>query len=575
MPDAPSPPARDEGLDAARGALLLVMVLVHVVSAHASGEAVTAMRDGFAVILISAGFVTLSGWVAAMKDGPATRTDASRAIASAVQLLLVMGAAAVAFSLLRHALAGLAGGAASCRADAGWTPPDRLDDLGILLPIALVQLQSPLARAGAPGRGLLLALAALWSALPVLTAAVPDQGAAGAIVGVLARRTLTPFYTVSSFVAFGLAGAFLARTRVRDWAARTSPRGGAASLAAALGLAFPPVAAAVELAAYRPAQALGAVASAGYWVLGSVLFLRGVAGLSRRGGGLARGLALLGRRSLLVFVLHGLLLEVDAFARNVSSSGKGLGLALLLAGANAALLLAAARAVERFPGLRRLAAALLLERAAPAPGTRPRAFGRSGAAALAIVALAHGAAGGRGQGPLVVDRFEDAACPSWWTFGSLRLERLRDPADPERGAFLSARGRTAPFASGTGLYLDRDLDGRRTLSLDVRGEGPGSGRLRIELCEDDDGNWDCEKDGDHVPVRDDRFVHEIEVDWSGWRTLEVPPEALRDDNPGGNGVFDPQRDLTSGGLLEIQLLFAPAEASDRVRIDVDEVRWNP
>jgi len=185
----------------------------------------------------------------------------------------------------------------------------------------------------------------------------------------------------------------------------------------------------------------------------------------------------------------------------------------------------------------------------------------------------------RPEKELLIDDFDGPReCPVWWSFGNLQYSRAAAGTTPSnRGQVLAVRG-SAPgaFASGRGTFVDRDIGPRRTLKLDVRGYGPHSGRIKIELSEDDNGNWEIEKDPRlFTPLYDDRFIYELTVDWSGWRELSLPISQFHDDNPnGGNNQFDPARDLTSGGLLEMQLLFGPGtpDQSD-IRIDLDNIRW--
>jgi hypothetical protein len=199
-----------------------------------------------------------------------------------------------------------------------------------------------------------------------------------------------------------------------------------------------------------------------------------------------------------------------------------------------------------------------------------------GVLALAgILAVYTSSALARPGAAMVIDDFEVEGCPHWWTFGFVPQERVQG----DDGHHLEVRG-AAPgsYGHGRGVFLDRDIGARRTLALRVRGDGPGSGRIKIELFEDDNGNWEIEKHPPlYIPEFDDRWVHEISVDWRGWRQLTLPLDSFRDDNPGrGNDRFDPERDLTSGGLLELQLLFSPSGAlHDDVRFAIDDIRFLP
>ncbi len=564
------------GVDVARGLLLCAMLAVHVVSAHGAAEHVNALHGWVGVFLISSGFVGLSGYVIGARARRCTPAELGRGIDRGVQLVLVMFAYGVLVSLLRHGLM-LAGTEASvCAARHGWTPPLRFDDLGILLPIAIVQVLGPLAGARAKLAILGLAAAAVGVMLvPALTAGLDG----GVVLGVLARRTLTPFYTVTTFVAIGLVGVALGRARPRWLTADVTPAVAVLAFAAAAGLAIPPVSRSILDPTYRAlGLAGGDLAALAYWSVVLIAFLRAFTSLAGAPAGApGHGLALLGRNSLLVFVLHDFLLVADAAARDRLGAGKGALVCAVLIAVNLALLLGAARGTERWRGARAAADALLLGRSRPGSLLGGGAFSVLGGIVLAgVLAVYTSAALARSGEALAIDDFESERCPRWWTFGFLPDQRVPAGGGGQGDHVLLVRG-AAPgtYAHGRGLYLDRDLGSRRTLALLVRGDGPGSGRIKIELSEDDNGNWEIEKQPLlYVPLHDDRFVHELSVDWRGWREVTIPLSAFRDDNPGGNGVLDPARDLTSGGLLELQLLFAPSGAyHDEVRLALDHLRF--
>ena len=569
---------RKTGLDVARGVLLVAMVAVHLLSAHGTAPQVGVLHGWVGVFLISSGFVGLSGYVVGMRGPGALPRRMFRGLDRGLQLLLVMFAYGALLSLMRHGLLLLGDGAQSCAARFGWLPPLRFDDLGILLPIALVQIFGPVA--SARGRWVLPvlgALALLWMLLPELTAAGDNV-----IVDVLARRTLTPFYTVSTFVAIGLVGVLLARARLRfldDDAG--APAVSVASLGIAIALSLPPCSRAILDPIYRAAGPIaGTSMTLVYWSGVLLLFLRGFTTPWGVGPQSLRALfALIGRNSLLVFVLHDFLLVLDAFARDLLGLDKGLAVVLVLLASNVAVLGAAARLVERSRLARTWLDGLLLGRSRPGSLLGGGAFSLSGGVALAIIlALYTSSALARPDAALVIDDFEHATCPQWWTFGFAPQQRL-DAGASQGQHHLQIRG-AAPgtYAHGRGVFLDRDIGSRRTLELLVRGEGPGSGRIKIELCEDDNGNWEIEKDPPlYIPKHDDRFIHELSVDWRGWRTVRLPLASFRDDNPQrGNDTLDPQRDLTSGGMLELQLLFSPTGTfEDEVRIAIDHIRFTP
>ncbi|HZA51917.1 MAG TPA: acyltransferase [Myxococcaceae bacterium] len=574
---------RNEGLDVLRGTLLVAMLAVHVVSAHAPTAHAAAMQTWFGVFLISSGFVALSGFVAGARRGSATRADALESVESAVRLLLVMVAYSVIASLVRHAFALASGGPSACAAvSQGWVPPRTFESLGILLPIALVQLAAPAARlprAAGPLAAVSIALA--FALLTGLADWVGDGGILGVIWDVFVRRELTPYYTVTMFVAVGVLAAALGRSGLlrgpRGWPARLS------LVAAAVGLATPALSSAVlDLVFSTVGAVAGALAMLVYWsLITSALLAAFSQPFTGVGGAARRLLSLLGRHSLLVFVLHVFLLEVDMLARAGGGFGKTPVTTAALFAVNLALLVAGAAAAERWPRTRAAAHALLLDRRSSLLGARSGAFGIWGALALvAVLGVYSGSALARPSNLTLDDAEGPEGCPAWWTFGETQVRRSAAD-DPERhGArVLEVRGRApGAFAHGMGLYLEHDAAGYRALEMDVRGYGPASGRIKIELGEDDDGNWEIQKDRRTFRLlHDDLYVFELIVDWEGWRRVTIPLRRFVDANPGvGNDLFDPARDLTSGGLLELQLLFAPTSAGeDAIRIDFDHLRFTP
>ncbi|HSK02021.1 MAG TPA: hypothetical protein VK932_12305, partial [Kofleriaceae bacterium] len=219
------------GLDVARGLLLCAMLAVHVVSAHGAADHVNALHGWVGVFLISSGFVGLSGYVIGVRARRLAPAELGRGLDRGVQLVLVMFAYGVLISLLRHGLMLVGTEASACGARHGWTPPLRFDDLGILLPIAIVQILGPLAGARPKVAALgLTAAAAGVMLVPALTAGIDG----GLPLAVLTRRALTPFYTVTTFVAIGLVGVALGRARPRWLVADATPAAAGVAFAAAV-----------------------------------------------------------------------------------------------------------------------------------------------------------------------------------------------------------------------------------------------------------------------------------------------------------------------------------------------------
>ncbi|MFC1571297.1 hypothetical protein ACFL31_01945 [Candidatus Margulisiibacteriota bacterium] len=179
-------------------------------------------------------------------------------------------------------------------------------------------------------------------------------------------------------------------------------------------------------------------------------------------------------------------------------------------------------------------------------------------------------------GTLVIDNFEDgnfSARPEWWVFGQIEPEVINDA--------LSVSGQTQAewYVGGLGCYIaqdNQDLSQYEDLQLDIYGYGPKSGTLKVELFDDDNGNWKVEQDEakDYAPVYDDRFVAEINVDWQGWQQVVIPLEDFVDSNPKvGDGIWNPDQASSSGGLLQVQFICLASEKVGSVHYIIDDIKF--
>ncbi|MCX5751135.1 MAG: CIA30 family protein, partial [Candidatus Saganbacteria bacterium] len=138
---------------------------------------------------------------------------------------------------------------------------------------------------------------------------------------------------------------------------------------------------------------------------------------------------------------------------------------------------------------------------------------------------------------------------------------------------LSVKGATTRwYVGGMGTMVGVDASKYNTIEMDVYGTGDGSGRIKVELYDDDNGNKDIEVDSAWVPKFDDLWNYEINVNWTGWKHITIPFGALVLTNPGrGNGKAD--FDLTggSGGLVKIQLIFVANAEKGEINYSVDNI----
>ena len=190
----------------------------------------------------------------------------------------------------------------------------------------------------------------------------------------------------------------------------------------------------------------------------------------------------------------------------------------------------------------------------------------------------------------VIGDFESGslrAPKEWWTFdiqtadvvSNLALTSGDGKIAAEVGKYSMQLKGTASnwYAGGCGTYFakeNQNLAKYNYLQLDMFGNGPGSGTLKIELYDDDNHNWQVEQDPakGYAPIYDDKFVYDINVDWVGWKRISIPPADFVDDNPGvGDDVWNPEQAGGSGGLLQMQFICIAAKSEGSVNYNIDNV----
>lgn len=187
----------------------------------------------------------------------------------------------------------------------------------------------------------------------------------------------------------------------------------------------------------------------------------------------------------------------------------------------------------------------------------------------------------------LIDNFESGNLKSprdWWTFDIQRAEAADnkdykggEPLDVGTYSLLLKGPAKNWYCGGVGTYLAKegqDLTKYANFQIDVFGNGPGSGTLKVELYDDDNSNWQVEQDPakSYAPIYDDKFVYEIRVDWSGWKRLSIPLADFIDDNPVvGDDVWNPAQTAGSGGLLQLQFICIAGTDKGSVNFNVDNV----
>lgn len=190
----------------------------------------------------------------------------------------------------------------------------------------------------------------------------------------------------------------------------------------------------------------------------------------------------------------------------------------------------------------------------------------------------------------VIDDFESGNLKSpqaWWTFdiavakpvANDKYKKGDKKVVANVGSYsLLFKGKAKNwYTGGAGTYLAKenvDLSQYNSFVLDVYGNGPGSGTLKIELLDDDNNNWQVEQDPAkaYAPVYDDKYVYDVVVDWKGWKKLTILFDDFVDDNANvGDDVWNPQQTDGSGGLLQLQFICLGAKDDGLVNINVDNI----
>lgn len=162
--------------------------------------------------------------------------------------------------------------------------------------------------------------------------------------------------------------------------------------------------------------------------------------------------------------------------------------------------------------------------------------------------------------------------PSWWKFDNVTLTIQNNTSLPGGTAevenySLHITGEAADYyIGGLGYYLGRIATEESQISLDIYGTGANSGQIKIELYDDDDGNWTASSEADDI------WVCQFPVDWSGWQHKTIKFSDFTISNPGkGDGVWNPYG--AGGGLLQIQLIALASTPTGTCIFYVDNIEF--
>ena len=198
--------------------------------------------------------------------------------------------------------------------------------------------------------------------------------------------------------------------------------------------------------------------------------------------------------------------------------------------------------------------------------------------------------GSSGSNVYMIDDFEDGdytSNPEWWKFDSISPKVVNNAdyqdGDPVSLAeikkfSLNISGSCSDwYCGGIGTYTARkgvDFSRYNTFQMDIYGNGPGSGTIKIELNDDDNGNWQIEQDPKKgfANIYDDKFSYNQTVDWRGWKRGSIPGADFIDENSGiGGDVWTPDQNGGSGGLIQMQMIFIGPKKAGNIRMNIDNV----
>lgn len=185
--------------------------------------------------------------------------------------------------------------------------------------------------------------------------------------------------------------------------------------------------------------------------------------------------------------------------------------------------------------------------------------------------------------PYLVDNFEDGNFnkdPEWFTFDliipSIAKNTSLNEGDSKTAAgvgeySLNLTGKAKDwYVGGIGVVLGIDATGYDSFEIDIYGNGDVSGKLKIEVYDDDNGNSDIEVGKDWKPLYDDLWTSEIDINWTGWKHLSIPIKEFKVEGA-GNKVWDPNLKNGSGGLVKVQLISVATTQTGSVNYNVDNL----
>lgn len=184
----------------------------------------------------------------------------------------------------------------------------------------------------------------------------------------------------------------------------------------------------------------------------------------------------------------------------------------------------------------------------------------------------------------LIDNFEGGKGDKWYHFGNCETSVMKNPsleagvqdtiADSCGDYSLLLKGKaTNWYAGGIGTDIYAEAGSFSRFQMDIYGSASG-GKLRIELFDDDNGNYSLEQDSSRnwLATKDDKWVAEVPVLNKGFTRVSIPFTAFKLDNPGsGDGTWNPGHQDGSGGLLKVQFVLLTDQSTGEVEAGIDNI----
>lgn len=187
--------------------------------------------------------------------------------------------------------------------------------------------------------------------------------------------------------------------------------------------------------------------------------------------------------------------------------------------------------------------------------------------------------------PYLIDNFEDGTYtkdPEWFVFDNLiptivknaKLQDGEPSVIPNLGIYsLNMKGQAKSwYVGGMGSMLGVDATPYTSFEIDIYGMGEGSGKLKVELYDDDNCNTDVEVDKSWKAIYDDVYSAEIDVNWKGWKHVSIPIGKFKNDGR-GDFKWNPNLANGSGGLVKIQLICVANSETGEINYNIDNLEF--